>query len=149
MRLDGISFSSTLKFGISNGNKRKRYIRAADLSGKSREDGPWEIAEIIHTPCTSRREEKPKNAAVVMTAENTTGLKLSPNNSLRISYLNTLILSKNHLALQSKLFFLLAVGHRVKYALRNSEALPQYPAPQIPHLGRCPLQSFVYINMIQ
>ena len=29
-----ISFSSTLKFGISNGNKRKRYVRAADLSGK-------------------------------------------------------------------------------------------------------------------
>jgi hypothetical protein len=90
-----------------------------------REGGPWEIAEIIHTPCTSRREEKPKNAAVVMTAENTTGLKLSPNNSLRIGYLNTLILSKNHLVLPSKFSFLLAVGHRVKYALRNSEAPPQ------------------------
>ena len=92
-------------------------------------DGPEGIAEITLTPCISRKEEKERNVVKGMTGGNSPVLEPDHKKAFRLttsipSHRNTFLKeNSNHISV--KLKFFLAVRHRVKYALRTSEAPPR------------------------
>jgi hypothetical protein len=90
-------------------------------------DGPEEIAEIIHTPCIFRKEEKARIVVPVMTVGNCPAPEPYHKFSHQINCLDR-FLKIFHITYRFNLKFLLAVRRSVKYALRTGEGLPQTDA---------------------